>query len=808
MDDKLEHLDWCLHQIEQASPDEVAGRVVWADMPALLASVDVACELVDRVAVMDEGDDQRDPERQLLESLLDAARREAEDGKPEGKAFRQAADEACEQLDEGDVTEHGLFSLTRAYTRANLAVPPALMEAQKRHMSARYAGLDPERVPQELASELEQAMEAAGSELYPVYAQVSEAVAGIPDAECQALIHRIAQWVDPRFALLTSYWLLDPRERLREAAAEGLSSRAGSIGLDNACAGRLSWVRNALPAGAVAESVDAALAAYRQQNRGLPALEPSGKAQVAYMSLPDGAGAQHIMLGEKRGDGAYWSMVLLKTGYGIRDAYVLAGLSEANEEEATRELWDSFDLYEVSLATVETCLAAAAAENQATGQAPPPGLLDVAVTAGLPDLCARSITGRDWLGVLDPDGELDALSAQKRGRLINRSEDWIQCTQGPETWFEDNEAVRAILDEGGSKDSVKRRLRSHLDERRNWWAELFFRAALVTAESDPDDISRSMAVTARALLEGREIRRIPIMEAIADGTMTDWLESAGAEPGNGRETGPDSDMPAVEIALYPEDQRAMLEPFVELNQGEDTWPAGYYGLHGYLFAIATHPDLIEPSEWLGLLLGGAETGGIVFQRQRDAERFVNGLMNAYNTINGYVIAEQAALPAGADPSREGVAADSTDLPLRQWADGFCIAADAFGHVIDRVCAEQGQDSQPAQVLDTAYAMLRALAYPEAAEQAMSKAGTRTTAQEMVATALEHLPLYLQIIVVMANSYRDPPEDSGFADGGTPSGAPAPEPPSPVRSEKVGRNQPCPCGSGKKYKRCCGDPTRH
>ena len=26
---------------------------------------------------------------------------------------------------------------------------------------------------------------------------------------------------------------------------------------------------------------------------------------------------------------------------------------------------------------------------------------------------------------------------------------------------------------------------------------------------------------------------------------------------------------------------------------------------------------------------------------------------------------------------------------------------------------------------------------------------------------------------------------------------------PVRSVKVGRNDPCPCGSGKKYKRCCG-----
>lgn len=30
------------------------------------------------------------------------------------------------------------------------------------------------------------------------------------------------------------------------------------------------------------------------------------------------------------------------------------------------------------------------------------------------------------------------------------------------------------------------------------------------------------------------------------------------------------------------------------------------------------------------------------------------------------------------------------------------------------------------------------------------------------------------------------------------------PPEPYRSEKtVGRNDPCPCGSGKKFKKCCG-----
>ena len=42
---------------------------------------------------------------------------------------------------------------------------------------------------------------------------------------------------------------------------------------------------------------------------------------------------------------------------------------------------------------------------------------------------------------------------------------------------------------------------------------------------------------------------------------------------------------------------------------------------------------------------------------------------------------------------------------------------------------------------------------------------------------------------------------------TPVARPTPgRPPSVGTSQKVGRNDPCPCGSGKKYKRCHGAPT--
>ncbi len=59
----------------------------------------------------------------------------------------------------------------------------------------------------------------------------------------------------------------------------------------------------------------------------------------------------------------------------------------------------------------------------------------------------------------------------------------------------------------------------------------------------------------------------------------------------------------------------------------------------------------------------------------------------------------------------------------------------------------------------------------------------------------------------AGQFRHPapeaaaPEASAVA--GVSAKVPAAEPASRAGSEKVGRNDPCPCGSGKKYKKCCG-----
>ncbi|MBT8371103.1 MAG: SEC-C domain-containing protein, partial [Deltaproteobacteria bacterium] len=49
-------------------------------------------------------------------------------------------------------------------------------------------------------------------------------------------------------------------------------------------------------------------------------------------------------------------------------------------------------------------------------------------------------------------------------------------------------------------------------------------------------------------------------------------------------------------------------------------------------------------------------------------------------------------------------------------------------------------------------------------------------------------------------YRQPRQQQMVFSGG---GEPQKKKPQRRSAQKIGRNAPCPCGSGKKYKKCCG-----
>ena len=64
-------------------------------------------------------------------------------------------------------------------------------------------------------------------------------------------------------------------------------------------------------------------------------------------------------------------------------------------------------------------------------------------------------------------------------------------------------------------------------------------------------------------------------------------------------------------------------------------------------------------------------------------------------------------------------------------------------------------------------------------------------EDTVRDILTHVPL----VKIAKRAQVAKPITAGFEGGGG-------EPKRPATSKKVGRNDPCPCGSGKKYKKCC------
>ncbi len=73
-------------------------------------------------------------------------------------------------------------------------------------------------------------------------------------------------------------------------------------------------------------------------------------------------------------------------------------------------------------------------------------------------------------------------------------------------------------------------------------------------------------------------------------------------------------------------------------------------------------------------------------------------------------------------------------------------------------------------------------------------------QQMIASIQEEVAKYIMKAHVEANLKREAVAEGTAVD---PKGEPKAKTPVRREAEKIGRNDPCPCGSGKKYKHCCG-----
>lgn len=225
---------------------------------------------------------------------------------------------------------------------------------------------------------------------------------------------------------------------------------------------------------------------------------------------------------------------------------------------------------------------------------------------------------------------------------------------------------------------------------------------------------------------------------------------------------------------------ARLKAFLE-DPARSPRTLQYHELQGFLFALASAPEMVPPSEWMPVVFGG---GDPEYASLDEFEGVIGALMALYNDVNGAVFAGHAALPADCRFRRAVLANLDADAPVSQWARGFTT-----GH---QWLEESWEGCIPQDLDEEFAAILMALSF--FASRSMAEgllAETGGTDLRALATTMRRLfPDALEGYAQLGRAICEARMSARRATAGP-------------SAPKAGRNDPCPCGSGRKYKKCCG-----
>jgi len=191
-------------------------------------------------------------------------------------------------------------------------------------------------------------------------------------------------------------------------------------------------------------------------------------------------------------------------------------------------------------------------------------------------------------------------------------------------------------------------------------------------------------------------------------------------------------------------------------------------LDGFLAGILICPELIMPSEWLPLVWGDEEDAP-VFENAKQAEQLVGLVMEHYNATVSDLRSGRYAPVFEVDTRHD-------DTLWELWIEGF----EAAMQLRPDSWAAPLRGSEEARIALNGLVMLIDIAH-----------GESDLPEKEIQELTEQAPDLIASWVAILNACRV-------------SQHPASQPGMPTSSSgKVGRNDPCPCGSGKKYKKCCG-----
>jgi uncharacterized protein len=219
-----------------------------------------------------------------------------------------------------------------------------------------------------------------------------------------------------------------------------------------------------------------------------------------------------------------------------------------------------------------------------------------------------------------------------------------------------------------------------------------------------------------------------------------------------------------------EDELSQLDDFLELIGPS---AMSIEEIDGFFAALVCAPDLVMPSKWFPEVWGA----DFSFDNEDDATHYAKLLIRHWNTVSAQLMRSLQE----ADAFMPVLAEDDDGVALaNDWAHGFMhgvsVQPENWALVLN--------DPKRARWLHPILTLHHET-------DADPKLRSQIHSPEDREALLDEIPASLAAIYRFFEPHRH-----ARASGG----ARVPE----RRAEpKVGRNDPCPCGSGKKYKQCCG-----
>ena len=197
-------------------------------------------------------------------------------------------------------------------------------------------------------------------------------------------------------------------------------------------------------------------------------------------------------------------------------------------------------------------------------------------------------------------------------------------------------------------------------------------------------------------------------------------------------------------------------------------------IQAMLCAIVSGPQPVAPSTWLPEALGRGLEGADDPQVAETVEL----LIRLNNDLAAALLNDETIAPV-LYPLDE----TCQEYDYAAWADTYVFGASLAGDWFELAGKHADDLSELLEPMFLLNGMLK-----EDAEEAGERWYSPAEEASLVADVQEHLPVIVQTLY---NFWRNKRSGRTVRRG---------EP-------KLGRNDPCPCGSGRKFKQCCGRPDR-